>query len=90
MSSRSIRISGHVQGVFFRAETQQMARELKLTGWVRNNDNGTVQIHAEGDEASLKELEEWCNHGPSGAQVDSVICVDANDEGCESFEIRHD
>jgi len=45
-----------VQGVFFRASTQRIARELGLTGWVRNLNDGTVEAVAEGDEADVRRL----------------------------------
>ena len=75
MASRiHIFITGSVQGVFFRATTQEKARELGLTGWVRNLPDGRVEVLAEGDEEKLKDLLEWCRGGPSesGACVDSV------------------
>lgn len=52
-------VTGNVQGVFFRASTQEMARKLGLSGWCMNLPNGDVQIHAEGEEENLKALPEW-------------------------------
>lgn len=65
-------IKGRVQGVFFRASTQQEAQRLGLTGWVRNCKDGSVEIHAEGPEDTLKELCQWAQHGPSAANVESM------------------
>lgn len=65
-------VSGLVQGVFFRAHTQQYARSLGLTGWVRNLHDGRVEILAEGLPDALDRLIEWCHHGPSMARVDSA------------------
>jgi len=65
-------IRGRVQGVYFRAATQREARRLGLTGWVRNRSDGCVEIVAEGEEESIRELSGWANHGPSAARVDHV------------------
>jgi acylphosphatase len=65
-------VSGRVQGIGYRYFTRQTARRLGLAGWVRNLDDGSVEIHAEGDAASLVELEAALRKGPSGARVDDV------------------
>ena len=65
-------IRGRVQGVYFRAAAVREARRLGITGWVRNRPDGTVEVVAEGDEDSIKELSSWANHGPSAARVDQV------------------
>ena len=86
MSARNIRIIGLVQGVFFRAETQALAQKLGLTGWVRNLPDGSVEIHAEGLEAALSELETWCHRGPPAAQVDDVHVESTPEQNLKSFE----
>lgn len=65
-------VRGRVQGVFFRASTQREAKRLGLTGWVRNRPDGSVEILAEGEEDSLKELIAWAQKGPSAARVERV------------------
>ena len=65
MKHVNIKIYGKVQGVFFRDSSQRKAKELNLSGWVRNELDGTVQIVAEGEEKNLKELIEWCRAGTS-------------------------
>jgi acylphosphatase len=65
-------VRGRVQGVYFRASTQREARRLGLTGWVRNRSDGSVEILAEGEEDSLKDLIAWSNRGPSAARVERV------------------
>ena len=65
-------ISGRVQGVFFRSNTQDEARALGLTGLVRNLPDGRVEVVAEGEEEDLKELIKWCHKGPPGARVREV------------------
>jgi acylphosphatase len=68
-------IRGRVQGVFYRATTQEKARELGLVGWVRNRADGAVEVIAEGAREELEKLVEWCRVGPKHAQV---IDVDIN------------
>ncbi len=65
-------IYGRVQGVFFRASARDKARELGLTGYVRNLPDGSVELEAEGDEQALQELISWCHRGPPEARVDRV------------------
>src|SRR3989338_11565051 len=68
-----ITVSGIVQGVFFRATTCDMANELKLTGWVKNSEDGeSVEIMAEGDKKTLEKFLEWCAKGPKGANVEQI------------------
>jgi acylphosphatase len=68
----SIKVSGYVQGVFFRYHSKEMAESLGITGWVTNQNDGSVRIEAEGDEAQLNQFISWCRHGPRGAVVDKV------------------
>ncbi len=65
-------ISGRVQGVWYRASTRAKARELGLTGWVRNLRDGRVEALAEGPRVSLDELLAWCHDGPVLARVDGI------------------
>lgn len=69
MERLSLRIFGRVQGVFFRMHTQETARGLGLHGWVRNADDGAVEVVAEGERTRLEDLRAWCAHGPQGAHV---------------------
>ncbi|MBN1674108.1 MAG: acylphosphatase [Kiritimatiellae bacterium] len=62
-------ISGRVQGVCFRMYTQNEAQQLGVAGWVRNRDDGRVEVVAEGDEPALAGFVDWCRHGPPYAQV---------------------
>ncbi len=64
-----LKIFGRVQGVFFRFSTARKAQQLGLTGWVRNEVDGTVKIVAEGEEENLKKLIDWCQTGPLFAKV---------------------
>ena len=68
-------VSGRVQGVWFRGTTCQMARELDLTGWVRNRPDGKVAAVFEGEASRVRRMVSWCHHGPRLAQVESVeVC----------------
>ncbi|HET7838667.1 MAG TPA: acylphosphatase [Rectinemataceae bacterium] len=65
-------ISGRVQGVGFRYEALRAAQRLGLTGWVRNLDDGDVEVWAEGEAAALHDFRLWLEKGPPGARVSSV------------------
>jgi acylphosphatase len=65
-------ISGRVQGVFFRAHTEETAHALGLTGWVRNTEDGGVETVAEGHRPELERFLQWCRSGPPGARVSNV------------------
>ncbi len=65
-------ISGHVQGVYYRASTQAEAERLQLTGWVRNLNNGNVEFEAQGQQDAIQALLDWALIGPQHAQVSSV------------------
>ncbi len=65
----TIRVSGKVQGVWFRARTREEAEKLELSGSVWNNPDGSVGIVAEGEEEQLQKLLSWCRRGPSMARV---------------------
>ena len=65
-------VSGHVQGVFFRAHTEDVARGLGLCGWVRNLGDGRVEAVFEGEREQLEEIIKYCRRGPPGARVTGV------------------
>ncbi len=65
-------IQGRVQGVGFRYFVLRRAEALGLTGWVANLSNGDVEVEAEGEEHSLRQLVQRCREGPSAARVDRV------------------
>ena len=67
-----MRISGRVQGVFYRKSTEEKARALGLSGWVRNMPDGSVETFAVGDQALLEAFIAWCKDGPPMARVDEV------------------
>lgn len=68
----TVKIYGQVQGVFFRHAARIHAEKLGLTGWARNEDDGSVTITIEGEKSALAELTEWCKKGPPLARVEKV------------------
>jgi len=84
-----VRISGQVQGVFFRDSTRQKAEELGLAGWVKNTPVGSVEAVFEGPSEKVREMLRWCEEGPRQASVENVD-TDIEDAGGElsGFEVR--
>ncbi|HEX3363095.1 MAG TPA: acylphosphatase, partial [Solirubrobacterales bacterium] len=76
-----VAVRGQVQGVGFRYLTVERAHELGVLGWVRNEDDGTVLVHAEGPEEAVDALVEWLGEGPPGAEVDEVDVEPGKVEG---------
>ncbi len=64
-----ILISGRVQGVCFRAATEEEAKLRGMTGWVRNTEDGRVEATFEGDRTDVEAMIEWCRRGPPAARV---------------------
>jgi len=89
MIARRVRLTGRVQGVFFRAWTRNEARGLQVSGWVRNSSDGSVEAHVEGDEPAVNELVDRLREGPPHARVDRVDLSDAAIEGLNTFDVRH-
>lgn len=81
-------VTGRVQGVFFRARTQERAARLGVAGWVGNDPDGTVTAHFEGAPADVEALLDWCRTGPERARVDDVRVTDAEPTGATRFEVR--
>ncbi len=83
-------VEGRVQGVYYRASTQQQAVSLGVTGWVRNLADGSVEFEAQGSNQQLLHLLDWAKQGPSNAQVTSVtesVIPLVNDE--QQFNIHY-
>lgn len=72
MVRRHILVTGLVQGVGFRYEALRAARRLGLTGWVRNNPDGSVELEAQGDSRSVEEFIDLLWQGPRWSRVDDV------------------
>jgi acylphosphatase len=67
-----VRVTGRVQGVFFRAETRDRAGSLGLSGWVSNEPDGSVEAVFEGERERVESMVDWCRRGPRGAEVEDV------------------
>ena len=91
MTARAqVRVTGRVQGVFFRQSTVEMARPLGVSGWVRNLPDGSVEALFEGERALVERAVAWCRQGPPRARVDdlTVTWLDGPAE-CAEFAIRY-
>jgi acylphosphatase len=84
-----LKVNGRVQGVYFRASTVEEARRLRLTGWVMNCPDSSVEVVAEGERKQLEELIRWCRSGPPGAQVREIRAEwEAPKQEFQGFHIR--
>ena len=82
-------IRGRVQGVWYRGSAQEIARELGLTGWVRNLNDGSVELVAEGESSALEALIAWCREGPPLANVYDILEEEITPSGAPAtFEVR--
>jgi acylphosphatase len=85
----SARIHGRVQGVGFRMQAHAKATRLGITGWVRNEPDGSVRVEAEGAEDAIQSYEQWLEQGPPGARVSNVDAHTGPAEGrFRRFTIR--
>ncbi len=87
MKTVCVRISGRVQGVWFRAWTEQQAAAIGLDGWVRNRRDGTVEALFAGEDALVDQMVAACHEGPPAARVDVVRVVPATDDPQPGFKI---
>jgi len=81
-------VSGRVQGVCFRMSTSQQAKLLGLTGWVRNLDDGRVEVFACGEVPLLDQFRKWLAHGPGMAKVINVETISVEYQEFPDFTIR--
>lgn len=88
MNHITITVSGKVQGVYFRAFTEKEAQRLNLRGFVRNERNGDVYIEAEGEDANLNQLINWCQTGSPNAIVKDIKVAEGEVKGFPEFVIR--
>ena len=87
--ARLYRVRGRVQGVGFRYFVEHAANALGLTGWVRNLDDGDVEVYAAGNSGQLDELAGMLRKGPRWAEVRGVEETEAAVERNQGFFIRH-
>lgn len=87
MIARRAVVSGSVHGVGFRFFAERAAREARVTGWVRNRPDGTVETVVEGKADAVDRYLERLRSGPAGARVTSLVLEERLVEGYSSFEI---
>ena len=80
-------VTGRVQGVGFRGFVAYSDQRLGVTGWVRNEPDGTVRCRAEGPAEAVARFVDWCRRGPRWATVERVEVTDVDRRGFGSFEI---
>jgi acylphosphatase len=84
-----MKISGRVQGVYYRASALQEAQKLGLVGWVMNCSDGSVEALAEGEKSKLEQFIAWCQQGPEGARITGIdIRWAAAEDNFHGFMIR--
>ena len=87
MATRLV-IKGKVQGVFFRVWSMAQAKALNLKGWVRNRDDGSVEMLIDGAATNVAQMITLCHQGPPSAKVERVEIETVKDEAPDSFEKR--
>jgi acylphosphatase len=87
MIRRRVRVSGLVQGVYFRETIRRRAVSTGVAGWVRNRPDGTVEAVFEGEAEAVERLVAFCERGPRGASVERVDVAAEDPEGIVGFEI---
>jgi acylphosphatase len=91
MTCRRYIVSGRVQGVFFRASTQEQAEKLGLTGWVKNRRDGKVEALACGSRQQLEQFETWISNGPPMASVSDITVKPFDDDPIvNGFNIKYE
>ncbi|HEV8406885.1 MAG TPA: acylphosphatase [Sphingomicrobium sp.] len=87
--ARHVRVTGRVQGVFFRAWTREQAQALHVNGWIRNCPDGRVEAHIEGEEAAVRQMIERLRRGPRAAHVEDLRLWDVDICDFDGFDVRH-
>ncbi len=89
MKSVSLRVEGKVQGVCYRAVAVAMAEKLRLAGWVKNERDGSVSIHAQGSDEAIDELIRWAWKGSDSSEVKQVTVTDVDTQPVRTFEVHY-
>ena len=88
MEHYQFRITGKVQGVFFRQTSKEKADEFGVKGFARNEPDGSVYIEAEGAPEALEKFGKWCETGPENARVEQVKTTPGKPKGYTTFEVK--
>ena len=86
--ARKVQIYGRVQGVFYRQWAVNLARDLGVSGWIRNRADGSVEAHVAGGERPVIQMIDRMREGPSAARVDDFVVSEAEAEVVEGFSVR--
>lgn len=86
--ARLVTVHGRVHGVYFRDSCTREARSRAVTGWVRNDEAGSVTAHFEGTPHDVEAMVTWCRSGPPRAEVEDLDVRDVDPEDLTSFEVR--
>lgn len=89
MKHIQIRVFGKVQGVWFRKNTEEKARELGVKGIVMNEPDGSVYIEAEAEDKVLEEFIDFCKEGPEYARVQHIVLTEEDLKNYSEFRIIH-
>ncbi len=87
MKTVQLKITGKVQGVFFRASARDIAKQNNISGWIKNNDRHEVEAIITGNEKDIDAFIEWSKIGPEKADVQNVIVIDKDLCLFDSFEV---
>ena len=86
--ARALVVHGEVQGVGFRESCRAEATSAGVTGWVRNDPDGSVSVHVEGQPSAVESVVAWAQRGPRHARVDRVDVQDVPPQALSRFEVR--
>ena len=88
MTKIRLQIHGKVQGVFYRQSALEVAKILGLSGWIKNNPDGTVEAEAVGSPEATDKFKEWCQKGPARAVIDRVETIAQEEMAVPQGETR--
>ena len=89
MKHYNITVSGMVQGVGYRYSAMKMARTYGVTGFIKNQSDGSVYLEVEGHEPNISLFLGWCEKGPGFGRVDRIVKVGSAPRGFNDFSIKH-
>ncbi len=89
MKTHEVRVTGKVQGVYFRVSAKQKAMNLGICGYVRNEPDGSVSLTIEGEDEAVNNMVNWCKQGPALARVKEIEVKSKLTQNFNGFEIKH-
>lgn len=89
MKTNELKLSGKVQGVYFRASAKQKANMLGVNGFIKNERDGSVIVNIEGEDEAVSSMINWCRQGPALARVKNIEITDSQAQNFDSFRIQH-